>query len=391
MDTGGLLLGLILVLGGRSLEAAPHIPASASTVLERVPAVAATQKLEPLRARLAAHPEDLQSALALAQGYLDIGRANADPRFVSYAEATLTPWLSRPHPDVAVLTLAATTLQYLHRFAEALTLLNRVLAIQNFNGQAWLTKAAILQVQGHFDEAREACRPLIQISGQLIALTCLTSVNSLTGKLDASYLALRSVFTDDPRIEPAIRVWILNQLADMSRRRGDTPAAEGYLQEALRAAPQDGYSKGEYADLLLLENRNLDALQLLRGDEQQDNLLLRLAIAAARLRSQDGQRWSDMFQARYEAARRDGDFTHLREQARFVLEVRHNAAEALRLAESNWQVQREPADVRTYFAAALAAGNPEALKGLRAWIQQTHYEDRTLEGPMQSIQGLTAK
>jgi hypothetical protein len=140
-DTAGFLLSLILMLGGRSVEAAPHIPASDSSVLERVPAVAATQKLEPLRTRLAADPEDLQSALALAQGYLDIGRANADPRFVSYAQATLTPWLSRPHPDVAVLTLAATTLQYLHRFAEALTLLNQALAIQKLNGQAWLTKA----------------------------------------------------------------------------------------------------------------------------------------------------------------------------------------------------------------------------------------------------------
>ena len=390
-DSGRFCLGLILVLGVRLLEAAPHIPASDSTVLERVPAVAATQKLEPLRTHLVAHPDDLQSAVALAQGYLDIGRANADPRFVSYAEATLAPWLSHPHPDVAVLTLAATTLQYLHRFDEALTLLNRALAIQNLNGQAWLTKATILQVQGRFDEARQACRPLIQISGQLIALACLSSVNSLTGKLDASYLALRSVFTDDPRIESGVRVWILNQLADMSRRMGDNTAAEGHLREALRAAPQDGYSKGEYADLLLLENRNREVLQLLSGDEQQDNLLLRLAIAAARLRSQDGQRWSDMFQARYEAARRDGDFTHLREQARFALEVRGDAAEALRLAQSNWQVQREPSDVRIYFAAAVAAANQEALKGLRTWIQQMHYEDRTLAGPIQSIQAFTAK
>jgi len=347
--------------------------------LEHVPAAAATEKLKPLRARVATHPEDLQSALALAQGYLDIGRANADPRFVSYAQGTLTPWLHRARPDPAVLTLAATALQYLHQFDQALTLLDRALSEQNFNGQAWLTKATILQVQGRFEAARQACRPLIQMSGQLIALTCLTSVNSLTGRLTESYLALHRVFTNDPRLEPDVRVWILDQLADMAQRTGDDKAAETDLLAALQVAPQDGYSKGDYADLLLRQKRNTEVVELLRGDESQDNLLLRLAIAATRLATGDGRRWSDMFQERYEAARRDRDFTHLREQARFILEVRGNAYEALALAERNWQVQKEPADVRIYFAAATAAADQAALHSLRSWIAQTRYEDRTID------------
>src|SRR5579859_2615674 len=202
----GMVLGLLVSLSWREAVAVPHIPPSEATVLEHVPAAAATQRLEPLRARVASNPHDLRSVLALARGYLEIGRTNADPRFVSYAQATLTPWLSGPHPDPVALTVAATALQYLHRFDEALTLLDRALAADNFNGQAWLTKATILQVQGRFEAARQACRPLIQISGHLIALTCLTSVNSLTGELDASYRALSSVFTDDPRLAVGLRV-----------------------------------------------------------------------------------------------------------------------------------------------------------------------------------------
>jgi hypothetical protein len=119
-------------------------------------------------------------------------------------------------------------------------------------------------------------------------------------------------------------------------------------------------------------------VHLLQGDESQDNLLLRLAIAATRLHHAESHRLSEMFQARYEAARRDGDFTHLREQARFILEVRGEAAVALRVAERNWQVQREPADVRIYFAAATATADRAALQNLEAWLKQTHYEDRTL-------------
>jgi hypothetical protein len=196
--------------------------------------------------------------------------------------------------------------------------------------------------------------------------------------LNESYLALSRVFSDDPRLEPGVRVWVLDQLADMAQRAGDDQAAEADLLSALHVSPQDGYSKGEYADLLLRQRRNTDVVQLLRGDESQDNLLLRLAIAATRLQRADARRWSEMFQARYEAARRDGDFTHLREQARFLLEVRGDAAGALELAERNWHVQREPADVRIYFAAATAAGNRAALRNLESWIEQIHYEDRTI-------------
>lgn len=330
-----------------------------------------------MRTRVSEHPEDLQSTLALAQGYLDIGRANADPRFVSYAEATLTPWLKREHPEPAVLTLEATALQYLHRFNEALRLLDQALAVQSFNGQAWLTKATILQVQGRYDEARQACRRLIQTSGHLIALTCLTGVNSLTGKLKSSYAALRSVFLDDPRVSAAVRVWILDQLADMAQRAGDDLAAEGYFLAALHVNAADGYTKADYADLLLRQGRATEVLQLLQRDEQQDSLLLRLAIAATRLRTDQALRLGREFQARYEAARRDGDRTHLREQARFLLEVRGNATAALEIAVLNWEVQREPADVRIYWAAA-SAGKASELQRLRDWIRQFHYEDAVL-------------
>jgi tetratricopeptide (TPR) repeat protein len=334
--------------------------------------------LAPLRARVLAHPEDLHSALALAQGYLDIGRANADPRFVSYAEATLSPWLRRGQPEPAVLTIEATALQYLHRFPEALRVLDQALAIDTVNGQAWLTKATILQVQGRFNEARQACRPLIRSSGQLIALTCLTGINSLTGQLEASYSALRSVFRNDPRLEPGIRVWILDQLGDMAQRVGNDVAAEGYYQTALGVSANDGYTKAEYADLLLRQGRSAAVRRLLENDAQQDNLLLRLAIASTRLGSADARRLTDNFQERVEAARRDGDMTHLREQARFLLEVRGRPSAALDIAASNWNVQREPADIRVYWAAATSAGNLHAQREVRAWIQRTRYEDAVL-------------
>jgi tetratricopeptide (TPR) repeat protein len=335
------------------------------------------QQLQPLRERLYRKP-DPHTALELAQGYLQIGRMLSDPRFVSYAEGTIAPWLRASRPGADLLLLHATALQYLHRFDEALTALARVLAEEPENAQAWLIKATILLIQGHFSQAHEACRPLILASGHLVAVSCLTSVDSLTGHLASSYIALSRVFDDDPRLPTGLRLSLLNELADMALRGADSAGAESYLARAHQLSPRDPYTLTAYADLLLLQRRDREVMALLAGGEQQDNLLLRMAIAAAHLHLPVADRLRNRYQACIEAARSDGDLTHLREQARFALEVRGDASDALQLAEENWRVQHEPADVRIYAAAAYAARNHVAQGHITDWIRQTHYEDEVL-------------
>ena len=119
-------------------------------------------------------------------------------------------------------------------------------------------------------------------------------------------------------------------------------------------------------------------VELLQGREAQDNLLLRLAVAGQRPGTVAGARWAAMYAARVQAAQRDGDTVHTREQARFALDVQHDAAQALTLAARNWLQQREPADVRIYWRATRAAGSAAAEASLREWFKATHYEDATL-------------
>ncbi len=371
------------------VEAAPFIPENDAVVLEQVPSATATKELEPLRRRVAANPEDVESLVALAEGYLEIGRETADPRFVSYAEAALGKWVQRPDAPSAILILAATAQQSAHRFAAALALLDRALKADPANSQAWLTKATILQVQGEFDGARTACGQTLRTAGQLIAITCLAGVNSMTGHLESSYATLQRVYVDDERLPVAIRTWVLGQLGDLAERLGNEAAAEQHYVAGLAVAPRDVYLKTAYADLLLTQSRYDAVLRLLKGDEAIDNLLLRLAIAGHRFNSADGAEWASQFSARYEAARRDGDFTHLREQARFLLEVRQQPQEALRLAKQNWEVQKEPADVRLYAGAALATGDAKAAAPLQEWLQKTGYEDRAL-APLKSVTASSA-
>src|SRR5689334_8551230 len=91
-----LAISLLLIASHAGSE--PYVPTSDDVVLEQVPAAAEVRELEPLRQKLLASPSDVTVATQLATAYLKIGRETADPRFTSYAQATLEPWLKSPSP-----------------------------------------------------------------------------------------------------------------------------------------------------------------------------------------------------------------------------------------------------------------------------------------------------
>ena len=76
---------------------------------------------------------------------------------------------------------------------------------------------------------------------------------------------------------------------------------------------------------------------------------------------------------------------HLREEARFSLQMLRQPQEALRLAEANWAVQHEPWDARLFLEAALAAGQPEAARPVVEWLATSRMEDRRLRQLVQQL------
>ena len=138
----------------------------------------------------------------------------------------------------------------------------------------------------------------------------------------------------------------------------DLPArSEPELRRSLQLDPGDRYTRGVLADLLLDAGRFEQVRTLLAGQEADEALLLRLAIAEARLGGPRAPVLADDLRARFAAERRRGDDVHGREEARFLLELERQPARALTVARANWSVQREPWDARVLLAAARAAGD----------------------------------
>jgi len=167
----------------------------------------------------------------------------------------------------------------------------------------------------------------------------------------------------------------------------DGTAAEEAFREALWLTHDDVYTRAAYADFLLDENRPREVRKLLGSDTTQaDATLLRAAIAAQRDGDADAAILRNTLAQRFAEARERGDRTHLREQARFALEVEQDAPRALELAQQNFSVQREPADARVLLESALAAGHPEAAQPARDWLRETGIDAPRLQALAQHVQ-----
>jgi len=363
-----------------SLYAAPYIPSSPAQVLEKLPANSVTYSTEfrALRNVLNTDPNNMVVATQLATLYIERSRSEGDPRYLGYAQAALAPWWTLKAPPIDVLVLRATILQSTHHFDESLSDLNQVLKLDPNNGQAWITKATILQVQANYKEAYESCRPLYNLTAPLITLTCLTNIQHLNGQAQKSYAKLKAGYAESGEMNPSIDVWVLTLLAEMATRLDDIKAAEQYFKKAIKIGEPDSYLLGAYSDFLLDQQRPQEVIELLKTKTRIDALLLRYIEALKEVHSPETFQQIDMLKQRFDAATMRGDTVHQREQSRFELRLMQNPNKALQIAQLNWQTQKEPADARIFLESAIAAKDKAAMQTIIQWLASTHLEDVAL-------------
>src|SRR5215510_10156791 len=363
-------------------SAAPFVPQSDGQILERLPLAPSDPVLRRLRAlngQLTRVPNDLPLAVTVAQGYSELGRVTGDPRYAGYAQAALSPWWDLERAPQEVLVLRAALRQRMHQFDLALADLAAVLTANPRNVQARLMRAAVKQVQGAYAEAGEECRALQDLTEKLVWTACLANVNGVTGRLRESYEQLRAVFLRYPVAEARVRSWVLISLAEMATRAGTVPEGDAHFRAALAVDPADYYTLGAYADYLLDNGRPEEVLSLLRDKTAADPLLLRYALALQARNAKELLAEVEQLRDRFAASRLRGDRVHLREEARFTLHLLNTPQAALELAQENWQVQKEPADVRILLEAALAVHDAAVVDAVRAWLSNTGLEDAQLQ------------
>lgn len=377
---GGAVAILALLFGRapHTSASAPRIPSDLGEVLESRPFAATdgrSREIAALRRSLTTTPADLPRAVRLARLDIGLARERSDPRYLGHAQAALAPWWSEAAPPVDVLVLRATILQSLHDFDAALRDLDRAVAIAPAHVQAWLTRAVVLGVRGRHAEATESCRHLVSLTSELVVTVCQTSIDSVTGHAAEAFARLTAVLARSPSLPSDEEAWARSSLAEYAARAGRLDDAEALFRRTLELDAEDAYARAALADLLLDRGKPKDALVVVRGREVNDTLLLRIAIAEKRLASPEAESHLAALTARFEASRLRGDVVHRREEARYWLQLKGDATRALTLALANWDVQKEPADLRILLEAALAAKAAKDAAPALGWLDETKLED----------------
>jgi hypothetical protein len=408
-----LCCGVALAVTMATSSAAPFVPANESDVVDQLPTrlggAGATHARESRRAQalLKTNGHNLDIALHIAQINIRRARSEADPRYLGQAQAALAPWWNVQNPPVAVMVRRATIRQSLHQFTAARADLEAAVAREPGNAQAWLTLATVQQVMGDDVAARKSCGKLAPITLAPVHVACLATVDGSTGRArDAATALAKSLHTTSlqttSRLNPELKVWIATLQGELAERARMPKDAERFYRQALALDKHDAYANATYADFLLDENRATDVLTLIPADTDSDLLLLRRVIAGQRLAAQrlaeqrpdaqtlkpDLNTMVNTLTARYEAARLRNERLHLREEARFLLQVRHQPVEALKLAIENWQTQKEPADLRILLEAATAARDRVAAQSALAWVARTQLEGHTIAQLVKQAQQL---
>lgn len=324
-----------------------------------------------------------------------MARTEGDARYAGYAAGALQAWGALPltQVPVGVLVMRATVAQFLHDFDASETMLGAAVARQPGNAQAWITLATIQRVRGRYAESDAACKELIGTGAVAYGVACLAENAGLRGDSAGARKALRGLL-DDPAVaspnQGGTRQWLLTSLAEVEELAGQPIAAESAYRGALEL-DRSGYTLLAYVDFLLHERRPASVASLLAKEARSDAVLLRIAIAERLVGPTDkvptdkavpaARGAADELRSRFEAAalRPGSTAAHAREEALFALDVLGNAQQALTLARTNVEVQREPIDLLIYARAAVAAGDPKAREDVRKLMQQMGLRDARID------------
>jgi len=260
----------------------------------------------------------------------------------------------------------ADTLQYEHKFDEALALLKRVLERDEQMQQARLMQARILLAQGRIEAAKESCLALMGEAPLTISGTCLLEVRGRETFVARDLEALQQTYqqlqqlhrprarSGMPENPSAVFVWQRQLLAEQAFLLGHFSESAQWLSYATYAQHPtvnqlrllDSWQAMEQPRKILATQEGCPRV----GYLPEDSIIVRLAAAEQGLAT--GQRcWQKLAAERIAIRVARADPLHTSDLAYYFIYVQPDSAKAQLYAEQNYAVAREPADQRLLAAA----------------------------------------
>lgn len=356
----------LIFVSWTQVYAAAYRPTHDAAVIDTLPAGSRT-----FQTRMQLNPA-VKQPFSLVEPQISVLMARAysqgDPRAVGQAEALLEPY--RADNSSQVMMVRANIDQSNHRFEDARLELKAILKKLPNQPDSVLMLSSIDLVQGRFADARKGCDGIRDMSLMILRFACLAQVDTMTGKLVSSRDTLSQLAQANNGLTTEQQRWLNLILADIALRLDDAVLAKTVFEQIdSDTAP----SLTARADWLLAHRAWARVRHLLVNHKDNDALLVRLVMSELQLKHPDAQADFKLLSERINVWEERGETAHQREQAMYALMI-NPPEKALELARSNWQKQRETADVVVYTDAAIRAKSLSDLKIIDDWIKQTGFE-----------------
>lgn len=341
-------LGTTLARSGRPVALLVLVAAAASFLMRQGSAPPASQtdaRIAWYRAR-AGGPGTYPHHARLGLAYLQKARETGESHWYDEAERSLRTSLDYQLNFEALYGMGS-LLAARHRFREALPLAEQAAASVPGSPEAQGLLFEIHLALG--DTARAAAALDAASHGESFEIASRrAALHEYQGHLDQALAAIAQACHDAQgrRMPSGVQAWCaVRHGALLLNARCDAAAAEQAYRQALRLLPNYYFAREHLAELRAAQGNLPEAIAIYEA------LLRRLPVPAYRLaaadvyesagRTADAQRQRAAAQIELQQSVAGGSREHLREYVLLVAEQKELAAEALRLAESEWALRRD--------------------------------------------------
>ena len=338
------------------------------------------------REQILRHPDVVKNYVELAQVMMQRARVTADEaRYIPEAHDLLDEALRRDPDDYHALVLKASLLNTLHRFEDARTLAEQLIARHKGHVYNYGTLVDALVELGQYEKAIEVCDKMLSLRPDLASYARASYLRQLHGETSGAIEAMQMA-ADAGATGSEDRAWALYQLGNLylNENKPDTAAFlfNGILEEApgytraLSGLAHVHMVKGEYAEAIALldeayaEAPNAGLLELLAEAYQATGDAQKLAIIVQKIRGsyRDAEKMGENVDMEYAdfLANQDTDLDEALRRARKAYERRPDHLHALETYAWALYKSDRAAEAVPYVERAMRLGTGDAMVHYRA-------------------------
>lgn len=260
-----------------------------------------------------------------------------------------------------------------HNFKKAEHNLLKILQREPENYDATLQLANIYRLQGKFSQSLQECNKLSHPALRAYRLGCELQVQAMSQNYTTIKPKAQEVLTLTPNLKRADQQWLANIILEVAGRFNDPALAEQGVNLLKTDNLPNAIAKSNW---YISQHDYQSALNILSPYRYHNGAMYRIILSKQKMNDDSALIDLNELTQRIQQLLSEKDHIHLREQAQYLWLTQQFTA-GLKVAQDNWEMQRENDDFEVYAALAIDSKNTVAAQKLLNWSMETGYQNPT--------------